>query len=76
MLHKCGHTNAGIATHACTDIEAVKNDLFEAQDQGAIEDILEKHSDNFDEDSFSLEDKLPLIDECFKVPVLLGPLTS
>ena len=26
--------HAGIATHACTDIEAVKNDLFEAQDQG------------------------------------------
>ena len=45
----------------------MKNDLFEAQDQGAIEDILEKHSENFDEDSFSLEDKLPLIDECFKV---------
>ena len=45
----------------------MKNDLFEAQDQGAIENILEKHSENFDEDSFSLEDKLPLIDECFKV---------
>ena len=26
--------HAGLATHACTDIEAVKNDLFEAQDQG------------------------------------------
>ena len=26
--------HAGIATHACTDIEAVKNDLFEAQDPG------------------------------------------
>ena len=58
--------HAGLATHACTDIEAVKNDLFEAQDQGDVEAILEKHLENFDEDSFSLEDKLPLIDECFK----------
>ena len=59
--------HAGIATHACTDIEAVKNDLFEAQNQSEVESILEKHAEAFDEDNFSLEDKLPLIDECFKV---------
>ena len=52
---------------ACLDIEAVKNDLFKAENQGDVEAILEKHSENFDEDSFSLEDRLPLIDECFKV---------
>ena len=55
---------------ACLDIEAVKNDLFKA-DLGDIEAILEKHSENFDEDSFSLEDRLPLIDECFKVCISL-----
>ena len=56
---------------ACLDIEAVKNDLFKAENQGDVEAILEKHSENFDEDSFSLEDRLPLIDECFKVCISL-----
>ena len=34
----------------CEDIEAVKNDLFEAENQGDVEAILEKHSENFDEE--------------------------
>lgn len=58
--------HAGIATHACNDIEAVKNDLLSATDAKDVEKILEKHAEDFEEDSFSLEDKLPLIDECFK----------
>ncbi len=58
--------HAGIATHACTDKEALKTDLINAQNVEEVEAILEKHAEAFDEDSFSLEDKLPLIDECFK----------
>lgn len=57
--------HAGIATHACLDIEAVKNELFDAADESQLEEILDKHAENFEESSFSLEDKIPLIDECF-----------
>ena len=58
--------HAGIATHACNDIQAVKDDLLKANNREEIENVLEKHSESFEESDFSLEDKLPLIDECFK----------
>jgi len=58
--------HAGIATHGCNDIQAVKSDLLEANTKEDIENVLEKHSESFEEADFSLEDKLPLIDECFK----------
>jgi len=58
--------HAGIATHACNNIEAVKNDLLKAENQSQIEEILDKHGEDFEEDDFSLDDKIPLIDECFK----------
>ena len=58
--------HAGIATHACNDIQAVKDDLLQANNKEDIENVLEKHSESFEESDFSLEDKLPLIDECFK----------
>ena len=58
--------HAGIATHACNDISKVKEELFTAVNKEDIENILEKHAEEFEENAFSLEDKLPLIDECFK----------
>ena len=58
--------HAGIATHACNDRAALKNDLLAAENKEDVEAILEKHSEEFDEAAFTLEDKLPLIDECFK----------
>ena len=59
--------HAGIATHACNDVEAVKNELLNgAKDKEDIEKILNKHMEEFDEQSFALEEKLPLIDDCFK----------
>ena len=58
--------HAGIATHACNDISKVKEELFSASNKEDIENILEKHAEEFEENAFSLEDKIPLIDECFK----------
>lgn len=40
--------------------------MLEANTKEDIENVLEKHSESFEEADFSLEDKLPLIDECFK----------
>jgi len=58
--------HAGIATHACKDIKIVKDELFSASNTKDIETILEKHAEEFEEEDFTLEDKMPLIDQCFK----------
>jgi 3-hydroxyisobutyryl-CoA hydrolase len=66
--------HAGIATHACNDVEALKDDLFKTSSKAEIQDVLDKHGENFDEDPFTLEDKLPLIEECFKGDTVEGIL--
>ena len=66
--------HAGIATHGCNDIQALKEDLLKANTKEEIETILETHSESFDEADFSLEDKIPIIDECFKENHLEGIL--